>query len=206
MMLQGFLFAALALAPQITAVEPERPHAERPLTVSVAAGGPVNVCLAPAAGRARCVSVLAERGVARARLAAPYLGRWSITAEAGGQRVSRGLRVLPRGKTVMVLAAGDSLVRNLGFGLRRESPREVAIHTEVSQGRGLTKTDGFDWPSEARRIAARLEPDIAIVFLGGNEGFPIEKVSCCGADWIDLFADKQRAVMRGYAGDGATRV
>jgi hypothetical protein len=202
MLLQGCLCAALAL-PQITGVAPERPHAGAPLVVRVAAEGPVRVCLTPVVGHARCTDA---NGDARVRFVAPYLGRWSITAEAGGQRVSRGLRVLPRGKTVMVLAAGDSLVRNLGFGLRRESPREVAIHTEVSQGRGLTKTDGFDWPSEARRIAARLEPDIAIVFLGGNEGFPIEKVSCCGADWIDLFADKQRAVMRGYAGDGATRV
>src|SRR5690349_15562801 len=147
MLLQSCLCAALALAPQITAVKPERPHAGTSLTVSVAADGPVNVCLTPAVGRARCVSVLAERGMARARFVAPYLGRWSITAEAGGQRVSRGLRVLPRGERVMVLAAGDSLVRNLGFGLRRQFPRATKIHTEVSQGRGLTKTDGFDWPS-----------------------------------------------------------
>jgi hypothetical protein len=148
--------------------------------------------------------VTTDRGIAR--FVAPYLGRWSVSAEAGGERVTRGLRILPRGKRVTVLAAGDSLVRNLGFGLRREFPRDTKIHTEVSQGRGVSKTDGFDWPSEARKTATRYKPDVAIVFLGGNEGFPIGLVGCCEADWIALFAGKQRDVMRGYANGGATRV
>jgi hypothetical protein len=211
MLLRGCICGALLLAapaeaaPRITGLEPARPHAGAPLVVSVTSAA--TVCLSPVVGHPRCAQALpGADGTARVRFVAPYLGRWSVTAEAGGQRVSRGLRVLPRGKRVMVLAAGDSLVRNLGFGLRREFPRATRVHTEVSQGRGLTKADGFDWPSEARKTAERYRPDVAIVFLGGNEGFPIDLVSCCGPDWIGLFAVKQRDVMRGYQGDGATRV
>jgi hypothetical protein len=132
-----------------------------------------------------------------------------VTAAAGALHASRTVRVLPRGRRLVVLAAGDSLVANLAAGLRGAlRGRGIVMHADVEPGRGLTTPDwsGFVWSRHAGETAERLEPDIVMVFLGGNEGFPIGSVGCCGTDWVDLLAHEQRAVMRAYARGGVARV
>jgi hypothetical protein len=115
--------------------------------------------------------------------------------------------LLPAGtahaRRLVVLAAGDSLTYNLSFGIKREFPRgKVVVHTDVSQGRGLSK-EGFDWPAHGREVVARVKPDVVFLFLGGNEGFPLGDAQCCDQPWIDAFAARQRALMQAYAHTGA---
>ena len=54
------------------------------------------------------------------------------------------------------------------------------------------------------------KPDAVVVFIGANEGFPIEdaggkEVKCCGADWAALYANRVRRMMNTYRRKGAAR-
>jgi hypothetical protein len=150
----------------------------------------------------------AADGVHRATFTAPYPGRWTVVADAGAERRTGDLVVRPRGDRLVVLATGDSLVQNLAHGLagRLRLRRDVVLRRNVQMGRGLSKPDGFDWVADAREAAARWDPDVVVVFLGGNEGYAIEGAQCCGAPWVTRFAERQRAVMRAYSRGGRTRV
>jgi hypothetical protein len=195
----------------IVAVDPVRPHAGAPLTIDVedAAHRAVRVCLLPGAGSERCITArTAEDGVRRATFTAPYPGRWTIVADAADGRATRRLRVLPHGDRLVVLAAGDSLVDNLAHGLAGplHLRRDAVLRRDVEIGRGLSKPDGFDWIANAQAAVSRWQPDVVVVFLGGNEGFDLGGVHCCAAPWVRRFGDLQQALMRAYAHDGSTRV
>ena len=50
-----------------------------------------------------------------------------------------------------------------------------------------------------------------IVFIGANEGFPMEgaggtEVECCSADWAALYANRARRMVDTYRQDGNARV
>ena len=195
----------------VTAITPARPHAGTPLTVDVTSrtGDEARVCLLPAAGTSRCAeAVPQEDGTRRATFTAPHPGRWTLVVDAGAERVTRRLRILPHGDRLVVLATGDSLVDNLAHGLagRLRLRRDVALKRSVHLGAGLSRPDGFDWLAEAQASVARWQPDVVVVFLGGNEGYDLDGVPCCAANWVERFADRQRALIRAYAGDGRTRV
>jgi hypothetical protein len=112
----------------------------------------------------------------------------------------------PAKRRLVVLAAGDSLTYNLAYGMRREFPRRrIQVHTDVSQGRGLSKP-GYDWPGHGREVVERVKPDVVFLFLGGNEGFPLGTAECCGQPWIDAYAAKQRELMQAYSRGGQARV
>ena len=107
---------------------------------------------------------------------------------------------------LVVLAAGDSLTYNLSYGMQREfPPAQLQVHTDVSQGRGLSKP-GFDWPSHGREIVEQVKPDVVFLFLGGNEGFPLGGAECCTPEWTGAFAAKQRELLQAYGRGGRTRV
>src|SRR3954471_13899036 len=151
---------------RITSLRPARPHAGASLVVGVgstaAAVNPVRVCLRPTVGVPSCAAAVPEAdGRGRVQFVAPHAGLWTITVADGADEISRPVRILPRDRRLVVLATGDSLVRNLAWGMRRLLPRRrVLLHAEVAQGRGLTKPDGFEWLGYARETVGRWKPDI----------------------------------------------
>jgi hypothetical protein len=64
----------------------------------------------------------------------------------------------------------------------------------------------IDWVAHARRSARRWHPDVVVIFIGGNEGFPFGSVDCCGRPWIAEFARRVRTVMNNFGDDGAAQV
>jgi hypothetical protein len=78
-------------------------------------------------------------------------------------------------------------------------------------GTGISKSFLVDWGQLSARQVQRERPDAVLVFIGANEGFPMEgpdgkEVECCGADWAAIYANRARRMADTYRRGGAARV
>jgi hypothetical protein len=111
-----------------------------------------------------------------------------------------------------LLVTGDSMVMPLDALLaRRLAPRDVDVTRDAHLGTGISKSFLVDWGQLSSRQVKRGRPDAVVVFIGANEGFPIEgsggrEVECCGADWAALYANRARRMADTYRRGGAARV
>jgi lysophospholipase L1-like esterase len=112
----------------------------------------------------------------------------------------RGLRKL--------LVTGDSLAQPLDSILARRMSGGEAIQVirDPHIGTGISKTDLLDWGKLSVRQVGQDTPDAVVVFIGANEGFPIDGTECCDADWAAAYATRVRTVMNTYRRDGIGRV
>jgi hypothetical protein len=78
--------------------------------------------------------------------------------------------------------------------------------TDMLYAAGISKPGLIDWVAHTRRSAQRWHPDIVVIFIGGNEGFPFGSIECCGQPWIAEFARRVRIVMRNFGRGGAAQV
>jgi hypothetical protein len=143
------------------------------------------------------------------RLSRP--GDWVVHVGDLRRRVARrSVRVWPRHGRVRLLAAGDSEMQDLddliAARLRGRGFRTIS-DTHVSTG--LTNTFFFDWYRHAGRVAAARRPEVTVMFVGANDGFPLRdrrghSVNCCTRRWSVLLAHRAGRVMdrllRGAAG------
>ena len=113
---------------------------------------------------------------------------------------SRGLR--------MLLVTGDSLAQPLDSVMARRFAGGEAIQVvrDPHLGTGISKTGLLDWGKLAVRQVSQNKPDAVVVFIGANEGFPIDGAECCGADWAAAYATRVRTMMNTYRRDGTGRV
>ena len=73
----------------------------------------------------------------------------------------------------VVLIVGDSLAAtDFGHLLeeRLEADPRVKARRRGKSATGLARPDFFDWMAEAERLSARVEPDLTVVLIGGNDG------------------------------------
>lgn len=111
-----------------------------------------------------------------------------------------------------LLVTGDSLAMPLDATLaRRLADRGVEVVRDPRIGTGISKDILLDWSKQATKHAGSEQPDAVVMFIGANEGFPLEnaegrEVECCGAEWAALYATRVRTMMNTYRRDGATRV
>ncbi len=169
-----------------------------------------------------CKPLVLRRGLAsRATTLTPPRGRTlDVVLTAPDQRVERRVLVGPgRGDGgtsprvdpgPKVLATGDSQMQGLDQILRDRLAGRARVSADTRISTGLSKP-GFDWLGHARRTANRLRPAATVMFLGGNEGYPMtaaggETVKCCGDPWINAYAQRARRVMLAYARGGAASV
>ena len=83
----------------------------------------------------------------------------------------------------------------------------VRVTSDPRISTGISKPSLLDWPAHARRQAARVRPDVTVVLLGANDGFPFGAAApCCGAPWVAEYARRAAAMMRTYARGGRGRV
>ena len=80
---------------------------------------------------------------------------------------------------------------------RTLAPTDVRVVRDPHLGTGISKSFVVDWGKLSARQVAQHEPDAVVVFIGANEGFPMQgpggaEVECCGADWAALYADRVR--------------
>jgi len=162
------------------------------------------VCVLPPGGPPRC----RERGpgTVRPRLERP--GEWRLRVRTPWQRATRSVRVARPGGRQRLLVTGDSMIQPLDDYLAtalRDDGVRVTSDPRISTG--ISKPSLLDWAAHARRQAARVRPDVTVVFLGANDGFPFGAgVPCCGAPWVAEYARRAAAMMRTYARGGRGRV
>lgn len=196
-------------------VGPRRAQAGRPLSVRVrdrwrVGAVDVEVCARAPRGTRRCRTLALPQGRAAGtyRFRPKQSGRWSLSASVAGARAARAEhQVRRRGGGLRILATGDSMIQIVdGFLKQRLESRQVKVRSDAHISTGITKPSLLNWPAKARSQASGLRPDVTIVFLGANDGFPIGGAACCGSAWVRAYAARARGMMRSYQRRGSGTV
>jgi lysophospholipase L1-like esterase len=172
-------------------------------------GFAVRFCVRPPGARERCRSVRPRPGPrARAvRFRALRPGGYVVTAATPYQRLRRAVRAKPARGRLRILATGDSMIQIVDSFMReRARSRRALVRSDAHVSTGISKPSLLDWRAHARDQAAGIRPDVTVVFLGANDGFPMAGAECCGVPWIAEYARRAREMMRSYARGGRGRV
>jgi hypothetical protein len=89
---------------------------------------------------------------------------------------------------------------------RRLKPRGVRVQSDARIATGISKPFMLDWVALARRQALARRPNVTVMFLGANDGFPIAGAGCCGPRWIEAYAGRVKRMMASYRRHGVARV
>ncbi len=170
------------------------------------------LCVAPPALDWSCRKLVLRDGVRRVtpdfRVAAP--GRWLFRIRNHGQRLRDATRVAPGGR-LKLLVTGDSMAQIFDHYLADGLGGAAAVRSEAHISTGLSKPSMLDWVANASSQAARVKPDVTVVFIGANDGFPMPTPSgatapCCDRSWIREYARRAAQMMRSYRRGSAGRV
>ena len=171
------------------------------------------LCVAPPALGWTCHGIVLRDGVRRIeeRLRADAPGRWLFEVRNGKQRIRRATRIAPRGGRLKVLATGDSMTQIFDHYLADGLGAVASVRSEAHISTGLSKPSMLDWVANSRSQARRLKPDVTVVFIGANDGFPMPTPSgatarCCDGEWVKEYARRAAQMMRAYRRGGAGRV
>ena len=99
-----------------------------------------------------------------------------------------------------VLATGDSMIQLVDSQLAtRLKERRYKLKSDAHVGTGLSKPFLLDWIRHARSEAKHYRPAVSVVFLGANDGFPLQyhgrEVHCCSKRWIRAYAIRAHKMM-----------
>lgn len=125
--------------------------------------------------------------------------------------VELGERAPSKRPLATLLVTGDSLSMPLDAVLARRLVGDgVRVLREPHVGTGISKTALLDWGKLSGQQAGR-GADAVVVFIGANEGFPMDSadgapVDCCGPSWAAIYATRVRTMMDAYRRAGAARV
>jgi hypothetical protein len=196
-------------------VGPTRAQAGRPLSVRVrdrwrVGAVDVEVCARAPRGTRQCRTLALAQGrtAGTYRFRPKQSGRWAVSATVPGARAARAEhQVRRRGGGLRILATGDSMIQVVdSFLTQRLESRRVKVRSDARISTGITKPSLLNWPAKARSQASGLRPDVTIVFLGANDGFPIGGAACCGSAWVRAYAARARGMMRSYQRRGSGTV
>jgi hypothetical protein len=203
-------------------LRPAHPRARRPATVQVIdrwriGAVAAQVCTAQPGGvTRRCRSLRLAAGQVRAafRFHPGRAGRYPVTVQGPSRFVAhRVLVVRPASRRLRVLAAGDSMIQIIDGDLHRRlgARGPISVRSDAHISTGISKPFMFDWVAHARASAHGLHPDVTIMFLGANDGFPMgtlsgRKAPCCNKAWVDEYARRARTMMHAYARGGSGTV
>ncbi len=173
----------------------------------------VRACL-EVSTRSDCRSAYLRRGVRAATLTlrAPRAGRGRLVVTTTGQRLVQDVQVLERRGRLRVLAAGDSEIQILDGLLRaRLKPLRADVIFDDHISTSIGRPSLLDWPRHAKATAASIRPDVTVMFLGANDGWPLRATSgrivgCCSRAWSHELARRARGMMRSYLRGGRGRV
>jgi hypothetical protein len=143
----------------------------------------------------RALPVAAGRTAARRAYRASGGGLWTVSVGAITQRL-----YLRPARKLRLLATGDSMIQVVDSYLKeRLVTHGIGVRSDARISTGLSKPSLLDWPRLAARQARRIRPDVTVVFIGANDGFPFGSVDCCDDAWVDAYATRAEAMMRSYA-------
>jgi lysophospholipase L1-like esterase len=190
------------------AVRPFSPRRGRRLLVRVRdhwrlGGFDTKVCLA---GSCRTARLKAGRATVNVRVRARRRGARAVTAVTPwGGRVKKVVEV--RTRPLTLLATGDSMIQLVDHHLKdRLRPEGIRVQSDARISTGISKPAMLDWVALARRQAQARRPNVTVMFIGANDGFPIAGAPCCGPEWIEGYAARVRRMVASYRRRGAARV
>lgn len=144
--------------------------------------------------------------------AAAGAGAGAITPDAFDPRTVGDRPVAPRPLTTLIVT-GDSLAQPLDAELARTMASNgsgVKTIRDAHLGTGISQSDILDWGALSTRQVADDRPDAVVMFMGANEGFPMQvgsrTVDCCSRAWAAEYARRARAMMETYRQRGVARV
>jgi lysophospholipase L1-like esterase len=169
---------------------------------------PVSVCLSPPGGTRTCEKQRLGTGTLRVPVRLTRPGGWQVRARAPwGAADQRDVRVAHPGGGLRLLVTGDSMIQPLDDFLQSRLRSDgVRVTSEPRISTGISKPSMLDWPAHARSQASGVRPDVTVVFLGANDGFPMGDAACCGSAWVEEYARRARGMMESYAREGRGRV
>jgi hypothetical protein len=168
----------------------------------------VRFCVRPPGAHERCRSVRMRRGRRETsiRFRSPRPGAYVLGASTPQQRLRRTMVARPRHGRLRILATGDSMIQIVDSFIRARAGERAQLRSDARVSTGISKPSLLDWRAHAREQAARIRPDVTVMFLGANDGFPMAGSDCCGAPWIAEYARRAHQMMRTYARGGRGRV
>jgi len=107
-----------------------------------------------------------------------------------------------------LLATGDSMIQVIDGYLKRRldgRPR-TSVRSDAHISTGISKPAGLNWVAKARSQAREIKPDVTVMFLGANDGFPIAGARCCVEAWVAQYARRVQSMMRSYQRGGRSYV
>jgi lysophospholipase L1-like esterase len=164
-------------------------------------------CVRPPGEPRHCRRVRVAPGEHAARLPLSALrpGAYRLFVANRYQRLHGTLHARPPAGRLRMLATGDSMIQIVDSFLAARLPR-VAVRSDARISTGISKPSLLDWRAHSRSQTAGIRPDVTVVFLGANDGFPMAGADCCGMPWIAEYARRARQMMRTYARGGRGRV
>lgn len=100
-------------------------------------------------------------------------------------------RVRPARSGPALLATGDSTIEGIDSGLEDRYAGSARVSAESRPGTRLSGSGESFWRKESAAQVARVRPRVTVLSIGGNEGYPIDGVECCGDAWIAGLAERQ---------------
>jgi hypothetical protein len=124
--------------------------------------------------------------------------------------VGARVRHATAGDPLRILVTGDSLSDFDGQQLARLVAAEhlpAKVRVQARNGTGLTQPSVFDWSDEAAQDAADFAPDVVVMVLGANDGWPLKGADVGSTAWNEEYSRRVEAVTRDFiAGDPQRRV
>jgi lysophospholipase L1-like esterase len=117
-----------------------------------------------------------------------------------------------RRKLNSMLVTGDSMSEPLDQDLAQTlAPDGVTVTRDPHIGTGISTTVLVDWGKLSAHQVRQLHPEAVVVFIGANDGYSMpgpggRQISCCGAEWAAIYADRVRQMMNTYRQGGAAHI
>ncbi len=164
-----------------------------------------HVCARPPGRRAACrtLTIAAGHASARRTYRARTTGAWTFALDTTwGQHAHAAVYVRPR-RALRLLATGDSMIELVDSFLKDGlSSHGIHVRSDARESTGVSKPFLLNWPKHARAQARGIRPDVTVMFLGANDGFPIGSVNCCDKAWVDAYAKRVESMMNAYSRAG----
>ncbi|MDX6691515.1 MAG: uncharacterized protein QOG15_2972 [Solirubrobacteraceae bacterium] len=107
-----------------------------------------------------------------------------------------------------LLATGDSMIQIIDSYLdqRLKRRRKTSVRSDAHISTGISSPSELNWVKKARNQAGSVKPDVTVMFIGANDGFPIGGAPCCNAAWVTQYARRVASMMRSYRRGGRSLV
>jgi hypothetical protein len=107
-----------------------------------------------------------------------------------------------------LLATGDSQIQLIDSYLeqRLERRRKTSVRSDAHISTAISDPSRLNWVRKAKRQALAAKPDVTVVFIGANDGFPMGGAACCSAAWVAEYARRVQSMMRSYRRNGRSIV